>query len=253
MPNNWHRTIHDGRGEPFYAVVTYGQPHFNLDFRTLLTARIKARTMAALPAHLSSLRDPMLDQRLCKKAFKVLGTGSHRRLASLLLRLRFGHVIPRCTRHVGETEQRCDHCGEIVLDDENNPVTRGSVHPTTYVAHFLFSCTVHDALRAQLHSEGVTYLEAKRHKRGAGVPTLLLIRDAQKAARAQAPLAPGTMEFDPRMFFPRVGLRVTPGVRAYAALRCVRVSLSASLLSVRLTVHLVSTRVRRAYGSKCAA
>ena len=58
------------------------------------------------------------------------------------------------------------------------------------------------ALRAQLHSEGVTYLEAKRHKRGAGVPTLLLIRDAQKAARAQAPLAPGTMEFDPRMFFP---------------------------------------------------
>ena len=202
MPNNWHRTIHDGRGEPFYAVVTDGQPHFNLDFRTLLTARIKARTMAALPAHLSSLRDPMLDQRLCKKAFKVLGTGSHRRLASLLLRLRFGHVIPRCTRHVGETEQRCDHCGEIVLDDENNPVTRGSVHPATYVAHFLFSCTVHDALRAQLHSEGVTYLEAKRRKRGAGVPTLLLIRDAQKAARAQAPLAPGTMEFDPRMFFP---------------------------------------------------
>ena len=103
---------------------------------------------------------------------------------------------------MGETEQRCDHCGEIVLDDENNPVTRGSVHPATYVAHFLFSCTVHDALRAQLHSEGVTYLEAKRRKRGAGVPTLLLIRDAQKAARAQAPLAPGTMEFDPRMFFP---------------------------------------------------
>jgi hypothetical protein len=93
---------------------------------------------------------------------------------------------------------RTDHCGEIVLDDENNPVTRGSVHPATYVAHCLLKCTVHDALRVQLHSEGVTYLEAKRRKRGAGVLTLLLIRDAQKAVRAQVPLAPGTMEFDPR-------------------------------------------------------